>query len=80
MNLDDLKGKKFRYDSPLVGISDWIDTVDSIIHMRKCELRRGKTIKDISAIGHKITFHVRGKKTGNVYEFERCIFINEEND
>ena len=65
-HLDTLKGKKFKYDSPHGGLSEWTDTVKHIT-----------VLHEIKSEGYKLKFIVYGEKNQgyNHYPLERVVFV-----
>jgi hypothetical protein len=70
MNLDELKGRKFKYDSPHGGLSTWTDTVEEIMIVHSLQ-----TNKEEGIWGEKLKISVIGTKRLADYPFERVIFL-----
>jgi hypothetical protein len=65
-DLNELIGKKFKYLSPVTGLSDWEDTITSI----------GKTYRSqFPDKGYRLKFYVYGKARYNSYELENVVII-----
>lgn len=81
MELTNYKGKRFRYDSPITGISDWVATATWVgcnCHVSKTKVTPDPNIKGIDryeVIGFKHLIHVHTDKH-NVYDFDRCIWLD----
>ena len=73
MNLETLVGKKFKYDSPTTGVSEWTDTVKSVGAITNI----GVDLVEKKLTGYKLEMHVTGEENGYVYELENVIFITE---
>jgi hypothetical protein len=80
-------GRKFRYNGKY-GISDWTDTVKRISYRQGIVFdkpfkifvpKKGEEFKaeKINIIGYKIILDVISSRSGQVYEFENCVFIND---
>ena len=87
-NLDQLIGKKFRYLSDY-GLSNWSDTVMAIIPKQgihtnffKSDLSPrvddNKPQKPFQILGYTYELFVVAFKTGQHYEFNQCIFLEDE--
>jgi hypothetical protein len=84
-----LIGKRFRYRSKY-GVSEWTDTVSDVVAMHGIEFDKPWPWFKISAdgekcdaehtkiIGYHYRLHVRATRTKHIYEFENCIFLNDE--
>lgn len=83
-----LIGKHFRYRSKY-GVSEWTDTVSDIVAMQgivfdkplnlKLPITGERYIEDrAKIIGYRYLLHVRATRTKHIYEFENCIFLNDE--
>ena len=83
MDLSYLIGKEFKYKGKY-GLSEWTDVVSSIEVMQGVEFDKPFIIngefkaEKVKIIGFKYNLHIRATRTNNVYEFENCIFL--END
>jgi hypothetical protein len=80
-------GRKFRYNGKY-GLSIWTDTVKRISYRQGIafdppfDLKAigiGKNFKaeKLNIIGHTIELDVISSRSGQVYEFENCVFIND---
>ena len=68
--LKELKGKKFKYNSPNGGLSEWTDEVVSMLLIHSiCEGDNGP----FSGVKYKLS--IRGKINRHLYEFNKCVFI-----
>jgi len=84
-DLSTLIGKEFRYESKY-GISDWVDKVKNIepimgLHTNFTKslkpLKEGEEPKKFEIYGHIINLYVRSTRGNYLYEFEKCVFIND---
>lgn len=80
-------GKKFRFQSKY-GLSTWTDTVkrisfrQGIVFDKPLKFKVPKKGEDFKAekiniIGYKIELDVISSRSGQVYEFDKCVFIND---
>jgi hypothetical protein len=80
-------GRKFRYNGEY-GLSTWTDTVKRISYRQGIvfdppfDLKAigiGKNFKSekLNIIGHTIELDVISSRSGQVYEFDKCVFIND---
>jgi hypothetical protein len=80
-------GRKFRYNGEY-GLSTWTDTVKRISYRQGIafdppfDLKAigiGKNFKSekLNIIGHTIELVVISSRSGQVYEFDKCVFIND---
>jgi hypothetical protein len=80
-------GRKFRYNGEY-GLSTWTDTVKRISYRQGIafdppfDLKAigiGKNFKaeKLNIIGHTIELDVISSRSGQVYEFDKCVFIND---
>jgi hypothetical protein len=80
-------GRKFRYNGKY-GLSTWTDTVKRISYRQGIafdppfDLKAigiGKNFKSekLNIIGHTIELVVISSRSGQVYEFDKCVFIND---
>jgi hypothetical protein len=83
-NLQSLIGKEFRYDGKY-GISNWTDKVKNIepisnIYPNPLESIRatksGDVTKPYKMVGYTYDLHVRSTRGEQLYEFEKCIFLD----
>jgi hypothetical protein len=80
-------GRKFRYNGKY-GLSTWTDTVKRISYRQGIvfdppfDLKAigiGKNFKaeKLNIIGYNIELDVISSRSGQVYEFKNCVFIND---
>jgi hypothetical protein len=80
-------GRKFRYNGKY-GLSTWTDTVKRISYSQGIvfdppfDLKAigiGKNFKaeKLNIIGYNIELDVISSRSGQVYEFDKCVFIND---
>ena len=86
-NLSSLIGKEFRYKSKY-GLSTWTDTVKRISYRQGIAFdkplkfkvpKKGEDFKaeKINIIGYNIELDVISSRSGQVYPFKDCVFIND---
>lgn len=75
VDLNQLVGKKFRYISEY-GLSEWSDTVKAIIPIQGIHTNFFKS--DSRPIGFTYELHVVASETGHHYEFNKCIFLDND--
>jgi hypothetical protein len=81
-NLNDLVGRKFRYNGKY-GLSEWTDTVLAVTahfgaHINWTNWRKAPDQVKLEIQGNTYQLFVIAFRTGHHYEFERCIFIEDE--
>jgi hypothetical protein len=81
-NLNELVGKKFRYNGKY-GVSEWTDTVLAVtthhgIHTNFENYRKSPDRVKLEIYGSTYQLFVIAFRTGHHYEFERCVFIEDE--
>jgi hypothetical protein len=90
MDLSYLIGKEFKYKGKY-GLSEWTDIVSSIEVMHGITFdklfnfkipKKGEDFKaeKLKIIGFKYSLYVRATRTNNVYEFENCIFLEDDRE
>jgi hypothetical protein len=84
-DLKQLVGKKFRYNGKY-GLSTWTDEVKNVgtIMGIKTNLelpiklyKEGEEQKKFEVLGYTYHLMVRSTRANQIYEFEKCIFIND---
>jgi hypothetical protein len=71
--LEEYVGKKFRYNSPITGLSDWVAEAVWV----GCNSYHAKMDpKDLKILGYQHKIHVH-TKIRNFYDFEHCVWIND---
>lgn len=84
-DLKKLVGKKFRYNGKY-GLSDWTDTVRRIdtrggVHTNWSEYmlkrKNGDNSVKLEVFGSTYELFVTSSRSGQHYEFENCVFIND---
>ncbi len=81
-NLNDLVGKKFRYNSKY-GLSEWTDTVLAVtahhgMHINWKDWKKAPDQVKLEIHGVMYELFVISFRTGHHYEFDKCIFIQDE--
>ncbi|HBW85696.1 MAG TPA: hypothetical protein DEF82_02830 [Crocinitomicaceae bacterium] len=87
-DLNQLVGKKFRYISEY-GLSEWSDTVTAIIPLQGIHTNYFKSnlipkidideVQDpYKILGFSYELQVVASETGHHYEFNKCIFLNND--
>ena len=80
-------GRKFRYNGKY-GLSTWTDTVKRISYRQGIVFdkplkfkvpKKGEDFKaeKLNIIGYNIELDVISSRSGQVYEFKNCVFIND---
>lgn len=84
-DLSTLIGKKFRYNGKY-GLSTWTDkvkNVETIMGIKtNLELpiklyKEGEEQKKFEVLGHTYHLMVRSTRGNQIYEFDKCVFIND---
>ena len=79
-DLNTLVGKRFRYNGEY-GLSDWSDTVLAITTYHGIHTNFTKALKEkipVEVLGNIYDLRVVAFKTGYLYEFNKCIFLDDE--
>jgi len=80
-------GRKFRYNGKY-GLSTWTDTVKRISYrqgivfdppfdLKAIGMGKNFKAKNLNIIGYNIELVVISSRSGQVYVFENCVFIND---
>jgi hypothetical protein len=78
-----LIGKQFRYDGKY-GLSEWVDTVRDVEMIHGIEFDKPFIVngefksEKLKIVGFKYKLQIRATRTNNMYEFENCIFLEDE--
>jgi hypothetical protein len=80
-------GRKFRYKGKY-GLSTWTDTVKRISYrqgivfdppfdLKAIGVGKNFKVEKLNIIGYSIELDVISSRSGQVYEFKNCVFIND---
>lgn len=79
-DLNTIVGKRFRYNGEY-GLSDWSDTVLAITTYHGIHTNFTKALKEkipVEVVGYTYDLRVVAFKTGYLYEFNKCIFLDND--
>jgi hypothetical protein len=78
-----LIGKQFKYNGEY-GLSEWTDIVKDVEIIHEIEFDKPFIVngefkaEKVKIIGFKYNLHIRATRTNNIYEFENCIFLEDD--